>query len=595
MHIRPAVLGLVVLSLASVSRTSAQSTALDTPPTVPSATPTEPPIPEDSVLSVLQNSAPPSVDKSVLSFDDGLKVPLPPGWQTTILDTKAAPVPPPGAPPLPPEALAARPLTLLMHAAPDDAKRLASIAIVRDLTGAGDSEATAKQKTLARLTEIAAERGYKVERISNKGRADSPNNIVLSEIYGVAGDGRRRIFTCVAVNRAQRPALRCYWQCDESDTVSRRQFDDLINFMTCDGVVIADILWSGAPMATPSTPAVVVTTSETRSTSIATATAPGVEGAISPATAELVAKYRDSLVVIEGENGTGSGFICKLDDKPWMMTNIHVMADNPKPRFTTMNGKALTLGPAFLGVDHDIFKGTLSEASTTLDVMKDIDSNAKIGDPIVVLGNPEGAGVIKPLEGRIVGIGPNLVEVDAPFVPGNSGSPIVHVATGKVIGIATYAIIRKVDFKDKSGVDTTIRRFGYRLDNVTRWEPVNWPVFYAQSAQASKIKATGEEFIELFKDARENNMHSTNYENPGIQRALQNLERTTRGNSRMSSADQSAVNRQLLSDLRVAAVADINAFDNRTAYDFFRRRVADEKKFRDDLYAGFTRLIDANR
>lgn len=527
---------------------------------------------------------------------------LPAGWRTTILDIKAAvPPPAPGATPAAIEATsAARPLTLLMHAAPEDEGRSASIAIVRDLTGAGDSEATAKQKTLARLTEIAAERGFQVERFSNKGRADSPNNVVLSEIYGVAGDGRRRIFTCVAVNRAQRPAIRCYWQCDEIDTVSRRQFDDLINFMSCDGVVIADILWSGAPMAVPSTPAYVMSTTTTEGATVATpnpsaSPTPGTEGVISPATADLVAKYRDSLVVIEGDKGMGSGFICTMDDKPWMMTNIHVMADNPKPRFTTMNGKVLTLGPSFLGVDHDIFKGTLSGTPPALEVMKSIDSTAKIGDPIVVLGNPEGAGVIKPLEGRIVGIGPNLVEVDAPFVPGNSGSPIVHVATGQVIGIATYAIIRKVDFKDKSGVDTTIRRFGYRLDNVAQWEPVNWPVFYAQSAQAAKIKATGEEFIELFQDARENKMRSTNYASPAIQRALQNLERTTRGASRMSAADQASANRQLLSDLRIAARADIMAFDDRTAYDFFRRRVADEKKFRDDLYESFTRLIEANR
>ncbi len=42
--------------------------------------------------------------------------------------------------------------------------------------------------------------------------------------------------------------------------------------------------------------------------------------------------------------------------------------------------------------------------------------------------------------GRSRGSDRALVEVDAKFVEGNSGSPIIHVKTGKVIGIATFAL-----------------------------------------------------------------------------------------------------------------------------------------------------------
>ena len=61
----------------------------------------------------------------------------------------------------------------------------------------------------------------------------------------------------------------------------------------------------------------------------------------------------------------------------------------------------------------------------------------------------------------------------------------------------------------------------------------------------------------------------------------------------MSAADLGNARRALLGDLRIAAMTDINAFDARTAYDYFRREVADEKKFRDDVYTGFTRAMES--
>ncbi len=126
----------------------------------------------------------------------------------------------------------------------------------------------------------------------------------------------------------------------------------------------------------------------------------------------------------------------------------------------------------------------LPPVETAFQIMTGVDENAAIGDEVVVLGNAEGAGVINTINGKIVGIGPNLVEVDAPFQPGNSGSPIVHLKTGKVVGVATYLTIRKFDSATKEPVKVPIvRRFGYRLDSVKIWQPVSWQSFYAQAAE----------------------------------------------------------------------------------------------------------------
>jgi len=92
-----------------------------------------------------------------------------------------------------------------------------------------------------------------------------------------------------------------------------------------------------------------------------------------------------------------------------------------------------------------------------------------IGDPVVVLGNSDGRGVVTEIRGKVIGVGPREIEVDAAFVIGNSGSPVLD-RHGRVIGIATYLRDCRDD-EDWSKADTRfngIRRFALRLLG-TRW------------------------------------------------------------------------------------------------------------------------------
>ncbi len=129
--------------------------------------------------------------------------------------------------------------------------------------------------------------------------------------------------------------------------------------------------------------------------------------------------------------------------------------------------------------------------SAPFKIMQDVGPETSIGDEVVVLGNAEGAGVVNTLYGRIVGIGPNLVEVDAPFVPGNSGSPIIHFKTGEVIGVATYARVEGMGMF--FGGSEEVRRFGYRIDSVKTWQPVDQKLFTAQAVEMEHIDDRTEE------------------------------------------------------------------------------------------------------
>jgi hypothetical protein len=60
----------------------------------------------------------------------------------------------------------------------------------------------------------------------------------------------------------------------------------------------------------------------------------------------------------------------------------------------------------------------------------------------------------------------------------------------------------------------------------------------------------------------------------------------------MSTADQTSAVRELLGNLRSATRSDILAFNAPASYDYFRRKVADESRFRDSIYDGFTKALE---
>jgi hypothetical protein len=198
-----------------------------------------------------------------------------------------------------------------------------------------------------------------------------------------------------------------------------------------------------------------------------------------------------ALVIIKGDVSTGTGFIAKLHNQLFVVTNQHVLSGNSKFTVTGMDGTALPTNGALFGAvnaDVAILKIPDDSAKYSLEVMDDPLNNAKAGTPVTVPGNSLGAGVTLQVNGKLLGIGPALVEVDAKFVPGNSGSPIIDRHTGQVIGIATMYIVYKPDVTKQYGLGSDTRWFGYRLDNInpnTGWQKLDWARF---SAEGIKIK-----------------------------------------------------------------------------------------------------------
>jgi hypothetical protein len=234
----------------------------------------------------------------------------------------------------------------------------------------------------------------------------------------------------------------------------------------------------------------------------------------------------------------------------------------------------------------------LPAGGTPLPVMRAVDSNAAIGDEVAVLGNADGQGVINTIVGKIVGIGPNLVEVDAPFVPGNSGSPIIHLKTGKVIGVATYYVTNEYDLTtEKKLIRPVIRRFGYRLDGVNQWQPVNWETFWRQRDQMASIEKLTADLFDFIVDFEDNKGAVTpgRHINPIFRDKIEYWTEANR--DRPTPADRQAAAANLISFLKTTCESDIAKAQPQLTYDYFQRRLADQKQYRDAMAKGFDEML----
>jgi hypothetical protein len=334
-------------------------------------------------------------------------------------------------------------------------------------------------------------------------------------------------------------------------------------------------------------------TSPTPAPPPAAATAPAPARTTPRTVAEIVQDFRDCLVFLEGGGGSGSGFICRDAAGTFLYTNQHVVAEMPRIQTTRLSGGAVKIGAGAAAVAHDIIRFATDPAPMAFELGTKIESFARIGDEVVVLGNGEGSRVITPLPGKLLGIGPDRIEVDSQFVPGNSGSPIVHVPSGKVIGIATYLTKRRfADLVDRDA--GAVRRFGYRLDSVKQWQPVHWGMYQNENAELKKITALTVDFARFLDDlSNDGRLQVDLHRESGLGRIVNDLDRALSKQS-LSAADRQRVLQTFVNSLRSATQADITAARSRLRYDFFLRQLGEEAGVRDEFYKVFDKAAKAS-
>lgn len=244
---------------------------------------------------------------------------------------------------------------------------------------------------------------------------------------------------------------------------------------------------------------------------------------------ELFDKVKGDLVLIECNTRSGvshgSGFILGQ----WLVTNEHVIRDarsiiahsgsgkeiafehftenenvkneecvNKKRKVVPKNKpeKRDPLDGIWLETARDRDLARIRVASPS-DALKLSAASANIGCNVWTFGNSDGSGVLTSLRGKIIGVGPDKIEVNIPFVHGNSGGAII-TTEGTVCGVATYATLSN-DTEDwlKQGTRfTEVRRFGLTLDDV-QWVRISWNEYVKRCIVLADIKAMNDILIKM--------------------------------------------------------------------------------------------------
>lgn len=207
-------------------------------------------------------------------------------------------------------------------------------------------------------------------------------------------------------------------------------------------------------------------------------------------------------VTISGKNGSGSGFIAKHEGKFYVVTNNHVILELDKPIIKGVNGETMRFTEVLSALDRDVALIPIAPPASgnAMDIEEHVD-DIWPNEALTCLGDSEGMGVVVVCSGKFLGLGATFFETDAPFVPGNSGGPIIRDKSRKVAGVATYMTpLSNAEWAAGTRFDNVrgnaIRRFATRLDNLD-WKSLvrldSAEIQEAYDALASaRVKSDGE-------------------------------------------------------------------------------------------------------
>jgi len=178
--------------------------------------------------------------------------------------------------------------------------------------------------------------------------------------------------------------------------------------------------------------------------------------------ARVASQVGPGVVQVKSGRGQGSGVLL---DKRSVITNAHVVGNNPAPALTFADG--VTRPGRVIAVDR-IYDLALVETDSPTDVHLELAPEESIvpGKLVVAIGNPYGfgwtvtTGVISSVD-RMVGGLDGLIQTDAAINPGNSGGALVDL-DGRLVGIPTMVLAQgqNIGFAIPSWqVEAVVRQF----------------------------------------------------------------------------------------------------------------------------------------
>lgn len=275
----------------------------------------------------------------------------------------------------------------------------------------------------------------------------------------------------------------------------------------------------------------------------------------------------NAVLMVNNASGAATGFLGKMDGKTYIISNLHVLGEMKNAKITTIDGKEVRLPKTcFLQKGFDVFLAELDEVPegvSPLEISKNVMTDTNLKDDLVVSGNSQGGNVMRNIEGTLLAVGPKLLETDCNFYKGNSGSPVIHRDSGKVVGVVSYIMTIDDDLSTRitrksKAKNFNMRFFAYRLDTMD--DKTEIP--YETVIETMDVLNKAENKFELIVDFLANDKNPPASEYPELARVAKSYESAIDNAYRVSSnwSAKKRVNeakRMLLSRIELLAAAEI--------------------------------------
>lgn len=192
-------------------------------------------------------------------------------------------------------------------------------------------------------------------------------------------------------------------------------------------------------------------------------------------------RISNSVVIIQGDTGVGTGFIVTTEGQNYLYTAAHVLSGNRK--LTIKNSAGITFKK--FGILEAAEGGDLVRILITEDVKDSLelvatDTTFQINNSIAALGNGGGKGVVAVEPGTILGTSADSLEISSGVIQGNSGGPVVDATNGRVVGVVTHLSTQRADRWAEGTRQGEVRRFACRLNKEWKWQPKTINAFLAE-------------------------------------------------------------------------------------------------------------------
>lgn len=187
----------------------------------------------------------------------------------------------------------------------------------------------------------------------------------------------------------------------------------------------------------------------------------------------------NSVLIIEGDKSVGTGFVARADDgKKYLYSAAHVFSGNSRLTIKNAAGTEFKkFGDLQAAEGADLVRLEILEDPADFLEIAAADSQLALNTEVVALGNGGGNGVVSVEAGKILGTSGDQIEVDAKIIQGNSGGPVVELATGKVVGEATHLTNARKDIWSEGTRQGEVRRFACRLNKEWKWMTLKTATF----------------------------------------------------------------------------------------------------------------------